>query len=162
MNKKLLLRLITCFFILLVIFSFISTSVYNAKLPVVTLCTVTSAPLEYNMTTAGELFYQDAAQICLSDSLEVSEVFIEKGMTVSAGQALFSVDISAKELEKSALELEILRIDNSLATLARDKASAYTASAREPLKCGSANTPPSVILRKNAWKCSSPATLPTE
>ena len=85
------------------------------------------------MTTMGTLFYKDTEQISLRDTFEVLEVFIEKGMIVSVGQELFSVDISEKALEKSALELEILRLDNSLATLTRDMASAYTASARETL-----------------------------
>ena len=134
MNKKFLLKLITYFFVLLIIFSLISTSVYNAKLPVVTSCRTAPGTVEHSMTAVGELFYEDATQICLRDSFEVLEVFIEKGMTVSPGQELFSVDISGKELEKSALELEILRLDNTLAALARDMASAYTASARESLE----------------------------
>jgi biotin carboxyl carrier protein len=90
---------------------------------VVTLSTFTTGALERSMTTTGTLFYKDAEQISLNDTFEVTEVFIEKGMTVSAEQALFSVDVSAKELEKSALELEILRLDNSLAALAQDTAS---------------------------------------
>lgn len=134
MNKKFLLKLIAYFLALLILFSIVSNAVYNAKVPVVTLSTATQGPLEQSMTTMGTLFYKDTEQISLRDTFEVLEVFIEKGMIVSVGQELFSVDISEKALEKSALELEILRLDNSLATLTRDMASAYTASARETLE----------------------------
>ncbi len=59
MKKKLLWKLIAAFFVLLVVFSFISNAVYNAKLPIVTLTQATTMTLEEYTMAAGELYYQD-------------------------------------------------------------------------------------------------------
>lgn len=61
MKKKLLWKLITAFFVLLIVCTVIANAVYNAKLPVVTLSTVTSMTLEQRTTAIGELYYQDDA-----------------------------------------------------------------------------------------------------
>ena len=72
MKKKFLWKLITAFFVLLIVCTIISNAVYNAKLPVVTLSPVTSMTLEEHTTVAGELYYQDD-MLCVRYSLSTED-----------------------------------------------------------------------------------------
>ncbi len=72
MKKKLLWKLITAFFALLIVCTVVANAVYNAKLPVVTLTWTTSMTFEQRTTAAGELYYQDDV-LCVRYSLSAED-----------------------------------------------------------------------------------------
>ena len=132
MKKKYLYRLTAVFFVLLLLFTFLSMSVYNARLPVVTTNQTKQAAIVQNTSVKGELFYLNAEKVFINSDFVILEVFAKKGMTVFEGQALFSVDISQVELEKQSLELELLRIDNSIFALGWEDV--MTAASRQTIR----------------------------
>ncbi len=132
MNKKFLLKIIAAVLLLLIVFTFVSKAVYTAKLPVVTFTSAGEKNLEHELTVAGELFYHGSALVRAPGSFRVEEIWVEKGEIVRPGQALFSVDITDKALEKKSLDLELLRAENSISACEKQIESAPGPEAREP------------------------------
>lgn len=72
MKNKTLIRASLVFFIALLGFTFVSYSVYNASLPVVTTVMTEKGSIVQSTTTSGELF-EENAEICVKFSLPFSE-----------------------------------------------------------------------------------------
>ena len=67
-KKKFILSLTVVFFALLLLFTFISKSVYNAPLPVVTTAKAVKGSISQTKTLEGEFSYSDASKVTARDN----------------------------------------------------------------------------------------------
>ena len=84
-KKKFILSLTVVFFALLLLFTFISKSVYNATLPVVTTAKAVKGSISQTKTLEGEFSYSDASKVTARDNWRVTEVMVETGRQVDEG-----------------------------------------------------------------------------
>lgn len=100
---------------LLLILTFVSKTVYNYNLPVVTATTPLNGKLNKAETVKGIAEWADKVEVYASTGGYVEDVFVQKGDSVTKGQALARLSLSEDELsekrdatyELQQLEMEI-------------------------------------------------------
>lgn len=114
MNKKLIVRIavITC--AVLVVFTFLSKTVYGLTIPSVSTAEAERAFVPLSAKATGEIYCESAVEINAGESWRIDELFIKNGMRVEAGDLLFTLDTYDMEMDMMSLELDILRLQNNL------------------------------------------------
>jgi len=116
-SKKAINIVIIVVFSLLVLFTFVSRTVYNRNLPRVTSNRITSGFVPLEIETVAELYYENELVIKSGGSWKIGEVFVEDGDEVKRGDIICSFDTRALEIERMSIELEILMYNNTLTAM---------------------------------------------
>ena len=119
MTKKTLNKILLSALIVLVFFTFFSSTIYGLTLPAVSTAPVERAFLRKTADLRGSLFYDDTIEITAQDGWTVCDVFAVPGKAVSADDPLFSLDSESYTLREKSLQLDLLRVENSLALIER-------------------------------------------
>jgi len=114
---------------ILAILTFVSRSVYNRNLLQVSAITVERGFVTTVWETTGTLHFPNAVNVSAGGTWRVSDVLVQEGDIVYEGELLVSFDKRLIDIEQQAIELEILRLNNSLAAL-EDLRSPQTAEER--------------------------------
>ena len=97
MKKKILIGITVLFFAALIVFTFVSKSVYDANLPRVSIFTLSPGTMEQNVTVTGELYYPDTEQ----DSL-----CVRYRLPAEAGKTFASPDIGTATVQTVVTDCE--------------------------------------------------------
>ena len=130
-KKKFILSLTVVFFALLLLFTFISKSVYNATLPVVTTAKAVKGSISQTKTLEGEFSYSDASKVTARDNWRVTEVMVETGRQVDEGTPLFAIDVSDYRVQRQNYADSLLKISTQLEELDAQAEAEEIANARK-------------------------------
>ena len=103
--------------ILLVIFTFVSRSVYNKNLPQVTANKISSGLVPLTWETTGALNYPHEVVLKSEGAWTISEILVKDGDAVNEDDLLCLFDMQDFDIEQQALALDILRLQNAIAAL---------------------------------------------
>ncbi|MCL2747152.1 MAG: efflux RND transporter periplasmic adaptor subunit [Oscillospiraceae bacterium] len=103
--------------VLLAVLTFVSRSIYNKNLPQVTAAKLDVGLVPLTWETVGALEYPGAATLKAGGTWTVSEVFVKDGDVVRVGDLLCSFDTRVFDMDRQAMELEVLRLQNALAAM---------------------------------------------
>ena len=103
--------------ILLAVLTFVSRSVYNKSLPQVTAVKLDRGYVPLTWETIGTLVYPNETILKSGGTWTVSEVLVQAGDVVREGQPLCRFDTRTFDIERQTLELDVLRLQNTLDTL---------------------------------------------
>lgn len=116
-KKKFLIGLLVLFLVVLLLFTFISQSIYSASLPVVTTVKPMRATLSQSMTIDGEFTYSDVSRVIAQDSWQIETILVENGKRITAGDALFTIDVAPYRVQRQNYADSLLKISNQLEEL---------------------------------------------
>lgn len=109
-NKKLYVKMITLFLLVVLFFTFFSKTIYNYNLPTVTLALPTSGVLENVVEGTAYVSYSNTWNIYGEVNGRVREILVTSGDKVVSGQTLMIVqsDIDQSEIEIKASKAGIV------------------------------------------------------
>lgn len=112
-GKKLLIRITVILVVVLLICTFISRTIANSLLPVVTAVGVTGGTLDYSLQVSGSVSYTEISEIALPSDLKILEIYVSPGEHVTEGEPICKVDVRSFLLEYQhfSLLLEQLQED---------------------------------------------------
>lgn len=116
-NKKLIARIIIIACSTLVVFTFFSKTVYTLSLADVQTVLVNNALITASSQTEGQIVCEDTVVVKSGENWTVESVLVKNGQLVNKGDLLLTTDMGDWELSRMTKELEILRLENSLAAL---------------------------------------------
>lgn len=130
-KKKFLFSLTAVFFALLLLFTFVSKSVYNATLPVVTTVRTSKGSISQVKTLEGEFTYSETSKVTAQDTWHVTGVAVESGGRVAEGDTLFTIDVSDYRIQRHTYSGDLQKITRQLAELDAQAEADRTANARK-------------------------------
>lgn len=100
--------------IILMIFTFVSRSIYNYNLPLVTAVKVTMGSITLTADAIGTLDYRGASELRAAGAWIIGDVYVKDGQRVSDGDVLCTFDTRASDINIQTLELNVLKAQNEL------------------------------------------------
>jgi len=130
-KKKLVLRITAVIIAVLIVLTFASRTIYGMSLPVVHVIEPQFDTVPVTAKTTGTLDSEDAINVLAKDSWHINEVFVKNGDIIKAGDILFTINtdefeayerqlesqIKDLEIREKAMELNILRLDNTISAI---------------------------------------------
>ena len=112
-GKKLLIRITVILIVVLLICTFISRTIANSLLPVVTVVGVTGGTLDDSLQVSGSVSYTEISEIALPSDLKILEIYVSPGEHVTKGEPICKVDVRSflLEYQRFSLLLEQLQED---------------------------------------------------
>ncbi len=112
-GKKLLIRITVILIVVLLICTFISQTIANSLLPVVTAVGVTGGTLDDSFQGSGSVNYTEISEIALPSDLKILEIYVSPGEHVTEGEPICKVDVRSflLEYQRFSLLLEQLQED---------------------------------------------------
>nr|WP_315021342.1 efflux RND transporter periplasmic adaptor subunit [uncultured Aminipila sp.] len=89
------------FIILILIFTFVSKTVYNYNLPVVTATTPVNGKLDKTETVKGIAEWADKVEVYTDTGGNVEEIYVKQGEYVRKGQPIVKLSLSKEEISKN-------------------------------------------------------------
>lgn len=113
-SKKLLIAFTIVLLAFLIICTFLSKTIYNARLVAVEARAVVSSELSFTADSEGQAVYLDSRILQYAQPLQVTKVYVEEGQKVQSDTLLLEVDVRAYELNAQRYELNLLRLNAQL------------------------------------------------
>ncbi len=117
MYKKMILKISYIFFIIIIVFTFLSKTVENMFIPVITTVTSEERKLNKSINSIGYLKISNMISIKASENWFVKRVLVKEGSAIRAGMPLLEIDTSNMLLQREKLELQVQKLENSLLKL---------------------------------------------
>jgi len=112
--KKLTIRFAVIFFIILAILTYFSKSINYVLLPKVSVTVQESGALSDSIREKSKLEYTDKKVFDFPCDTVLKEIFVSKGDKIKKGDRLANIENISYKTVKSELELNILKLENSI------------------------------------------------
>ena len=127
-RASVLTRITVIVLCVLLLCTFLSNTIYSAALPKVNALNPQLMDLAKSSKSTGTVEYLDKWTLAFPVPLQITTALVKEGQSVTAGTALFEVDMGEISLQIKRLNLAILQIENQLA------ASGLTRRAKQELQ----------------------------
>jgi len=130
-KKKIVLRITAIIIAILIVLTFASRTIYGMSLTVVHVAEPQFDTVPVIAKTTGTLDSEDAINVLAENGWIISEVLVDNGDTIKAGDTVFTINteefeaherqlenqITDLEIREKAIELNIMRLDNTIASI---------------------------------------------
>lgn len=113
-KKSIIKHTAIVFLLTTLLLTFFSRTINQYLLPEVEVRLASRGTLQNETKASGEVKILHTKKVYSPGSLDIKEVHVKKGDTVSSGAILLTVDTSQAKLEIKSMELELLRLRNDL------------------------------------------------
>ena len=134
MKKNTILKISGILLTALIIFTFLSKTIYNLTLPEVSTVQVKSGLVPLDIKTDGEMRCEPLVDVTAGESWRISKVMVKNGDRVKAGDLLFTLDTRDLDIEIMSRDLDILRLQDSLDALDESMKETKTQAGRRALQ----------------------------
>ncbi|SCJ67589.1 macrolide transporter subunit MacA [uncultured Clostridium sp.] len=114
MKKKLVVKISVVLLGILIVCTFLSTTIYNLTLPQVEIAQIQSGYVTRSADATGSFTMDNVVQLKARDHWEITEVFVNGGDRVQEGQQLFAIDMTQANLALRELELKVEKAEKTL------------------------------------------------